>query len=201
VLALVVHLSARDARGAEIIDRVLASVGSAIITQSDVAAALRLGLVKTAGAADPVGAAVERLIERRLTLNEVERYGPPEPTGTAIDQRLTAIRSAFAPARFQVVLEESGLTLDHLRRYVRDELRIATYLDQRFGSVIQPSEPEILAYYERHPGAFTRAGVVRPFDDAHDAAREALIADRRTAVIADWVSGLRKRADVSVLPR
>jgi hypothetical protein len=56
---------------AEVIDRILAVVDGAIITQSDAAAAIRLGLV--AGPADPLAGVVDRLIERRLMLREVDR--------------------------------------------------------------------------------------------------------------------------------
>jgi hypothetical protein len=44
-------------------------------------------------------------------------------------------------------------------------------------------------------------GVVRSFDDAHDVVRAALIAERRGQTIRDWMSDLRRRANVTVLPR
>jgi hypothetical protein len=186
---------------AQIIDRVLASVDSAIITQSDVYGVLRLGLVNIGGAPDALGAAVDRLIERRLILTEVDRYGPPEPPAEQIDKRLAELTGRFSAGRLDDILAESGLTRENLRRYVRDDLRIEAYLAQRFGAAIQPSEDEILQFYEQHQAAFTTSGAVRPFGEAHDAARDALVAERRAALITEWLAGLRKRANVSVLPR
>jgi hypothetical protein len=42
-------------------------------------------------------------------------------------------RQVGSDAAFERDLAATGQTREQLRRYVRDELRIATYLDQRFG--------------------------------------------------------------------
>jgi hypothetical protein len=184
---------------AEIIDRILAVVDGAIIMQSDVAVAMRLGFVASGSAPDPVSAALDNLIERQLMLSEVNRYAPPDPAEADVDRRVADIRSR-AGAQFDPILLQGGMAVDQLRRAVRDDLRIEAYLQQRFGAS-QPTEEEILQYYRDHPAAFSRNGVVRSFDDAHDVARAALIAERRGAAIRDWIAGLRRRANVNVLPR
>lgn len=184
----------------EIIDRVLAVVDNSVITQSDVVAAMRLGLEKAPGAADPTSAVLDSLIERRLMLAEAERYAPPEPSDADVNLRLEQVRLSFPSAdAFRAVLAQTGLDEAQLRRHVRDDLRIDAYLQQRFGSAVQPSEEQTLDYYRAHPDQFSRAGTLRPYDDAHDDARRALVAERRRALIRDWVAGLRRRADISVL--
>jgi hypothetical protein len=184
---------------AEIIDRILAVVDGAIIMQSDVMIATRLGLVPAAGAPDPSSAALDRLIERQLILSEVDRYAPPDPAEADVERHVADIRSR-AGAQFDSILLLGGIGLEQLRRDVRDDLRIEAYLQQRFGA-IQPTEEEILQYYRDHSAAFTQNGALRSFDDAHDVARAALIADRRAETIRDWVAGLRRRANINVLPR
>ncbi len=158
---------------AEIIDRILAVVNGAIIMQSDVAVAIRLGLVPSAGA--------------------------PDPASAALDRHVADIRSR-AGAQFDAILLQGGIAVDQLRRDVRDTLRIEAYLQQRFGAT-QPTDEEILQYYRDHPAAFSQNGAVRPFEDVRDVARAALIEERRGATIRDWIAGLRRRASVSVLPR
>jgi hypothetical protein len=212
-LSLCLLAGAVDAR-AQIIDRILAVVDGVIIMQSDVAAAIRLKRVPSAGgpstssgssrassgdAADPTGAALDRLIERQLILAEVDRYAPPDPAEADIDRHLSDLRSQ-AGAEFDRILLLSGIGVEQLRREVRDDLRIQAYLQQRFGA-IQPTEEEILQYYRDHPASFSVNGAVRSFDDAHDVARAALIAERRGQTIRDWMSDLRRRANVTVLPR
>jgi|SRR4051812_16212072 hypothetical protein len=198
VLAAFVWLVAAAAP-AEIIDRILAVVDGAIIMQSDVAVAVRLSMVPAASGADPIPAALDALIERRLILEEVDRYAPPDPADADIDRRVSEIRTR-AGARFDTVLLESGLSVEQLRRQVRDDLRIESYLQQRFGAM-QPSDDEIAQYYREHQAAFTRDGTVTPLDAVRERVRAALIADRRSATIRDWITGLRRRANVNVLPR
>jgi hypothetical protein len=198
---------------AQIIDRILAVVDGVIIMQSDVAAAIRLNRVHSAGgpsttpgssrassgdAADPTAAALDSLIERQLILAEVDRYAPPDPAEADIDRHLSDLRLQ-AGAEFDRILLLSGIGVEHLRRELRDDLRIQAYLQQRFGA-IQPTEEEILQYYRDHPASFLVNGTVRSFDDAHDVARAALIAERRGETIRDWISDLRRRANVTVLP-
>jgi parvulin-like peptidyl-prolyl isomerase len=186
----------------EVIDRVLAVVAGEIITQSDVDAAIALGLVALPAGADPRGAALDQLIERELTLREVRRYLPPEPPDLAVDARLDAVRSRFAsPDTFARVLAAVGSDERRLRERVRDDLRIRAYLDERFGSVAQPTGEEIAAYYFAHPQEFTEAGRLRPLDEAMAEVRARLEAGRRAAVIGDWLAGLRRRAEVLELYR
>jgi parvulin-like peptidyl-prolyl isomerase len=150
---------------AEIIDRVVAVVDAQVITLSDVMAALRFGFVQPQQGTDPVPSTIEQLIERQLMLVEVDRYGPPEPSSVAIDTRLTTLRERFgSPSQLAAALAQSGLADDQIRRRIRDDLRIRTYLDQRFAAVGQATDEE-----------------------------------RRRTLIRDWIAGLRRRADVTVL--
>jgi hypothetical protein len=181
---------------AEIIDRILAVVDRALVTQSDVLGAIRLGLVRDGS----IAAVLDRLVERQLVLTEVDRYAPPEPPDVQVDRKLTELREAAAsPAQFDGALAETGISIERLRRHLRDDLRIEAYLQQRFGSPVQPSEEEVLQYYRDHAAQFSRAGAVRSYGDAHDDARAALIAERRAATIAQWIAGLRRRANVNIL--
>jgi hypothetical protein len=149
------------ASGGQVLDRIVAVVDGAPITQSDVNAAIQLGLVPIGGG-DRVAATVDALVERRLMLGEVDRYAPPDPPEAEIARHLDDIRRR-AGTRFDGILAQVGLTEDQLRREVRDDLRIEAYLQQRFGTT-QPS-------------------------------------DERATMIRDWLAGLRRRANINVLPR
>jgi hypothetical protein len=186
---------------AEIIDRILAVVdNNLIIMLSDVSAVRRLGVIAPSSQGDPIAATMERLIDRGLMLIEVERYSPPEPDQAAIDAGVAAVRSRFADqSQFERVLVETGMTPDQLRRYIRDDLRLETYLDQRFGAMLVPADSEIVQYYRDHPAEFTRNEVLLPFSDVAGSARAKLIAERRAALIREWLAGLRRRAEVNVL--
>lgn len=153
-------LSVANVARAELIDRIVAVVNGSIITLSDVHAAMQFGLAGE-GANDRA-AVVERLIERRLMMSDVERYGPPDPKPEQIAAALAATRARFSsPAAFDAALAATGVTVEQLRQHKRDELRIEAFIQQRYG----------------------------------------FAPDRRGTLVAEWIAGLRRRADISVLPQ
>jgi hypothetical protein len=200
IAALCLCLSTPTAH-AELIDRVLAVVDGQIVTLSDVRAALRFALVPADISDDPIQAGLRRLIERRLMLAEVERYAPPEPAASTVDARLAAVKARFKdPQAFEDALKQSPMSVDVLRRYLRDSLRIDTYLQQRFSSTAQPSEDEIVGYYKQHQSEFTVDGALRSVA----AVREQVIArigeERQAQAIREWLAGLWRRGSIVVLP-
>jgi hypothetical protein len=188
---------------AEIIDRVLAVVSGTVIMQSDVIAAFELGVVDPGATDDPMAAVLSQLIDRQLILAEVDRYGPPEPSADAIERAAQQVRARFETAQaYESALARSGMGEARLRRLVRDELRIRTYLDGRF-TVPPPTDDELGQYYREHLGTFTRGGQIVPFDAARAEITTAVATSRRGALISEWVRGLRRRADINnlYLPR
>jgi hypothetical protein len=134
VLLLVLLAPAR--LHAEIIDRIMAVVGGQPITLSDVNGALLFRLVDPPGGTrDPLAHALDRLIDRTLMLGEVDRFQPPEPAPVEIALRVTELEQrAGSPEAFTKALTITGLTREQLQRHIRDDLRITTYLNQRFGT-------------------------------------------------------------------
>lgn len=186
---------------AEIIDRILAVVGGELILLSDATVALRFGLVEAPPeGVDPIGAALDALIDRELQLFEVNRYVPPEPERAAIDGQMAVVRARFATAEdFQAALAESGISEAVLRSRIRDTLRIASYRSQRFAAALEPSDEELLRYYRMREAEFTRDGVLQPFGEVRDQLRRRVATERSASLINEWLATLRRRADVQVL--
>ncbi len=140
VLALVLAM-AGTVRG-EVIDRIMAVVGGQPITLSDVTAALQFHLVDPPqGTPDPLAFAMDRLVDRTLMLAEVDRFQPPEPDPVEITIRIDQLeRAAASTAAFEKSLLITGSTRDRLRRYIRDDLRITTSMNQRFGAALTPAD-------------------------------------------------------------
>ena len=118
----------------ELIERTLAIVAGQVITLTDLRTAVALGLVEGVTANDLVASGTPRLVDRLLVLREVQRYTPPEPEDAAIDERLAEIRTRLGPAALTQALEAGGFTEARLRAWIRDDLRIAAYLRQRFAA-------------------------------------------------------------------
>ena len=195
LIAVALIASAALVRADEILDRVLAIVGGEMVTLTDVTAARDFGLVDAPPGAD-VKEILPRLIDRELILAEVDRYAPPEPNPDALDAEVKARRARFSSEQaFQTALTRSGISEGHLRETLRQDLRIQTYLDQRF-AVPPPSDDELGRYYRDHLQAFTRGAEVAPFDAVRTQVALAAITARRTQLIGDWLAGLRRRADI-----
>lgn len=114
----------------ELVERTLAIVGGAAITLSDVRTAITLGLIDTR----EVDVATEALVQRALILREVERYAPAEPNPAAIEARLAQIRERVGEEAMQTALAAGGFSTARLRAWLRDDERIAAYLNQRFAA-------------------------------------------------------------------
>lgn len=177
------------------LDRVVARVGTESLFETDVKAALGLGIVEPTGTLDPEAAALEELIDRQLMLAEILRGVPPEPDAAAVDAEVQRMRS-FAAGTLKAVMTTNGIDDVFLRRAARDTLRIQLYLDTRFPE-LPVSDAEAQQYYNSNPSAFRRNGVLMTFEQAVGAARDQASHDRRDARIRQWLEGLRRRTEIT----
>ena len=192
-LGVVAAASPAFAQSGELIERTMAIVGGQVITLTDVRTAVALGLVEN-GSDGSTDAAVTRLIDRLLVLREVQRYLPPEPEEAQIDEALDRIRSRFTSAeQFTATLDLGGFNDIRLRAWLRDDVRIAAYLGQRFAAVGVPTDEDVSAYYAAHRDEFAGRA---PSEAVSAAIRDKLSTERRTQLIADWIQDLRRRTTI-----
>lgn len=179
--------------GAQVVDRVLAVVDGRLVTLSDVRASTMLGL--TPGGDGPEGGqAAERWIERILILAEVDRFAPPEPDQAQVDRRVAELLARLGRAGGAAAeLAALGVDVSWVRLWVRDDLRIQSYVEQRFAGAVEPTADEISRYLRDNAGDFAGQGTPGA-DEARALARARMIDARRRALVADWIDGLRKRA-------
>jgi hypothetical protein len=183
--------------GQQLLERVVAWVNGYAITLTDVRAAVALGVVEAPAGADRDAMATDQLIDRQLILAEVARFAPPEPDATAIATEAAGITARAGPG-LAAVMASTGIDQGSIRDIARDTLRIQAYLDQRFGATVQLTEDEVTQYYRIHPDEFTRDGTLAPFAEVESLVRARAGAERRAAIVAQWVRDLRARADVGL---
>jgi hypothetical protein len=189
-------LSAASA-GTQVIDRVLATVDGHLVTLSDVRATTTLGLTPAPDGASAGDAALDRWIERLLVLQEVDRFAPPEPVASVVDDRVAAVLAPLgAPDAVRATLARLGIDQQWVARWVRDDLRIQAYTEQRFAGSLEPTADELENYYREHAAEFVRDGRELAADEARAIARTHVMAGRRRALLADWLDGLRRRATI-----
>lgn len=169
---------------------------------SDVRAVTELGVMEIGPTDDPEAEALTRLIDRTLVLTEANRFLVPEPGPSAIAAHVEAVRTRHATAEaFRAAMEAVGMTDDRLRRFVRDDLRIESYLRQRFASAARPTDAEAARYYREHEVEYSRDGGMLPFDEVREVARAALLEQRRQQLIAAWIERVRSSVVVTRLDR
>jgi hypothetical protein len=205
-------LTSHAAAQAQVLDRLVAIVGDQAITLSDVRAAREMGLVgglvgRLAGG--PVAPSTEltdetivsKLVERELMRAEVERFGMPQPPADVLDARVQAVRGRFAsPSSWTAALETCGLSELRLRAWLADDWRIDQYLQQRFDAAAQPTDEEVLQYYQSREREFAVDGRPRAFEEVQDEARRRLTDARRRTLVDEWLTGLRRRTEIVILP-
>jgi len=196
VLALTLAgLAAVQSARADIIDRIVAVVGPDVIMLSDVRAVTTLGLMPDAADDEAV---IAQLIDRALILAEVNRFIVPEPGIDLITSDIADVRRRFPTLEaLAAALATVGLTEAGLARVVRDNRRIDSYLSQRFGSTVQPTEAELAQFYRERASRYSVGAALQSFDQVREQVRRDLQEERRQALIADWVSRLRARVTIT----
>jgi hypothetical protein len=182
----------------QLLDKVLARVGTAAVTLTDVRAAVGLGLVEVTSGDDPDAAGLQRVIDRVIVLNEVARFAPPEPAAADVAEQVAAMKSR-AGQSYDRLAASAGLDEAKLQELARQTLRIRAYTAQRFGLTAQVTEDEARKYFEDHPEQFRREGAPLSFEQAAPAARQRASAERLRNTIDQWIRDLRARADVVIV--
>lgn len=172
-----------------LVDRLVATVGEQALTWRDVEAARLLGSVPAAGAP---AEAIERLVTRELMHIEVERLAVAAPIAAAVDERLDRARERAGGADALLrALSRLGLTESRARAWVADDIRIDVYVDQRFTAAAQPTDAEIAQEAARVSGG-------TPTPVQLQDARRTLMQARRSALVSDWLAGIRARTPIRI---
>jgi hypothetical protein len=185
---------------AQVVDRLVAIVGEQAITLSDVRAARTLGLVARSDDSTDE-ALVAKLVERELMRAEIERFGMPQPPADALEARVQGVRMRFATSTaWTAALDACGLSESRFRAWMADDWRIEQYLQQRFDAAAQPTDEEVLQYYQSREREFTVDGRPRSFEAVRDEARRRLTEARRRTLVDEWLTGLRRRTEIVTIP-
>jgi peptidyl-prolyl cis-trans isomerase SurA len=203
------NLGRSSSASAQVLDRVLAVVSGQVILASDVRAFLDLGLherglwdVSEQDPAAREAAALNRLIERRLALDEVNRYRQALPPPARVERDVAVVRARFADAdAFNRLLAAVGIELDDLRQILRDDLRIEAHVTERFGGAGRLTEAELRVYYEANRARFVVAGLPAPFEAVRDEIRDRLWTVRRAELVEGWIAGRLRRGEVMRVDR
>ncbi len=181
---------------AELVDRIVAIIDREVVTLSESEQAGEIARART-GAPAPLASIVERLIEAKLVLREVDRFTGEPVSPELVESALREVRAGFASeSEFREMLRRSGLSEEGLRANLRRQVRVAQYLEQRFRPLTFVTEDEVEAYYRDE--LLPSIGAARSPELAEVAESIRRILEERAfnARVEEWIEGLKSRARI-----
>ena len=188
--------------GAEVLDRIAVTVGTEIISLSEVLREINLSAFQDDRPADLSSAArraaAERLVDRRLVDRELEINRYPAAQRVEAEAALEQTRKRFAnQAAYEAALRRYGILEEDLIERIQSELTLLRFIQFRFQSVEQPAATEVEAYYrESFLPLAKQSGTkeVPPLEEVQEKIAEIIVKKKMDATITGWLSRARGRA-------
>lgn len=185
---------------ATIVDRIAITLGSQVITDSEIDQRLRLTAFENGAQPDFSQAsrkqAAQRLIDEKLVEHEMTVGHYP---GMA-DDRKSALLATYekdgGAAKLNAELAKRRLTRDDLMNDLARQQNLLTFLNLRFRPAVQVSEQEIQRYYREH---FAQSNV--PLNEVRSTIEQKLTNERADAELDQWLKRQRERTGIEYLEK
>jgi hypothetical protein len=197
-LALCLLLTAAAA-AAEIIDRIAVSVGTQVITTSDLEREIRVTAFLAGAKPDFSPSArrttAGRMVEQRLVRRELELSRYQSPDAAEAERALAAFKQTHypVPAAYEKALAEYGLTDADVRTEILWALTLDRFIDVRFRPGVQIPDEEIAAYFEKQVRPTQPAAQL---DDLRDQIEQLLVRQRADQGLDIWLQEAKSRVAI-----
>jgi hypothetical protein len=187
---------------AEILDRVVASIGEVAITQSDVEREYRLERFLDGQWPPPppdsktLEQARERLVYQKLLLEEETQDPSRDPTleQTAAEE-LDGLRKRFpSPQDYQAALHALPMDEKQILAKLIDQQRVLRIIDQRLRPAAAPGTKEVESYYRdvfAPEYLRTHGPPLPPLTEVEGQIQEILVQKKIDELLAGWLEELR----------
>ena len=198
-LALSVH--------AEVVDRIAASVDNKVITQSEVELQIRVAAFQDGVPPDlstkHKHEVLDTMIDQKLIQRDLQNSRYPVPDPAELNPAVEQFKREHykSDAEYQQALASYKITDQDFRDLLLWEKTLSAFIDVRFTSSSQVSDPEIEEYFEKtvkplalqaHPGEPVMLEAYR------DQIEKRLEGDRANRQMETWLRGARRRSQVIV---
>ena len=182
---------------AQTLDRILAVVSGHVILASDVRTFLEFGLIDVDRDAEAEHQMLEKLILRRLAIDEVDRYQVGLPQNDRLERDLALLENRFATkGEFSAALDYGGLTYHDVIQILQDNARVEAYINGRFPMARYVDEAELREVYELKKDEIGENGRSLTFEEARAALLECFLSEERSATVDEWLATLFRRSEV-----
>jgi hypothetical protein len=191
---------AASCAGLDVIDRIVATVGSQIITESEVRAATRIAALLNEQPLD-LGAEARRqttgrLIEQALLRQEMtaSRFTMPGPVEA--EQALGKLKqeSNLSEEGFRLLLVKYGVREEQLQNHLWWQIAILRFCEFRFGADLQVSATDVEEYYRTK----FRDDQAPKLDDVRESIEKILTAERANQSLDRWLRDSRAKTRIEV---
>ncbi|AKJ03095.1 Hypothetical protein AA314_04721 [Archangium gephyra] len=186
--------------GSRVIDRVVAVIGTQVLTLSELEFEARVTLVQRGGvraAEAPLDeqtlqVALELAINHRLLVAGADRLQAFQAERSEVEARLRTFRDRFEDeTSLLAFLARHDADLEQLTVVLERSVRAERILDSRIRLRAQVSDAEVRRYWEGHKG--TLGG---PFEAVRDTLREKLFRDRYNKLAGEEFKQVRESARI-----
>ena len=183
---------------AELVDRIVATVGRKVITASTVRQQLRIAALLEGKPVDESPTNLEamrnRLIDRTLIIEEmrVSRYAIPEAAEvkTAFDAE---VAEAGGTAAWDALLARYRLTPTQVGLSLRYQAAIVRFTAYRFRPAVQISPSQVQAYYDKRLPA---SAPKPPVEELRDQIEQILRLEQINTLLNSWLSEIRQQTHI-----
>jgi len=196
-----------------VLDRAVAVVNKHVILASDLDDEIRLSVLEPNQAGSELTAqqALEQLIGQTLIEQQIrqEDLKTVEPTPEEVKARLEELRKELPACVHQNCASEQGwktfltahgLAPERVEAFLRYQLEILNFIEQRFRQGIQVSEQQIEDYYHKTLLPQYKPGEAQPpLEQVAPRIQEILLEQQVNELFDNWLTNLRQQGDVEVL--
>ena len=191
--------------GAEVVDRIAATVNDIAIPESEVRKAMIVSALspQTGEDSDAFRARVlDALIDQHLEYEDALRFGPAPPdaveTQAALDRLQDRLRAEGKDPEAEYA--KAGMTPEDVRASIERQLVVARYLRERFAPVAYADESQARDEYDKRYVAEQKSAGLSPppFDTVAEEMRTRASARAFDDAVAHWLADLRQKSRISI---
>ena len=198
---LVIILMFPFALQAELVDRIVATVNTEVITASELSCAVALN--QRLGNADKDRIALEAttldgLINRRLLVQEAHRLKFVEVTEQELSAEVEHVAKRFSSDKeFGDFLAALDMTRQDLARMLGEQLLVERFVEKKVGLFVRVTREEAESYFNEHAAEFKD----KRFQDVQKMISALLMEKKMGLQLAQYLAELRGRADIRINAR
>jgi hypothetical protein len=186
---------------AELVDRIVATINTEVITASELSCAVALN--QRLGNADKDRIALEAttlegLVNRRLLVQEAHRLKFVEVSEQELSAEVENVAKRFASDReFSDFLAGLDMTRQDLARMLGEQLLVERFVEKKVGLFVRMSREEAESYFNEHASEFKD----KRFPDVQKMILALLTEKKMGLQLAQYLAELRGRADIRISAR